>query len=384
VLVSNGNGTFKAQSVFPTNGAPVGLAIGDFNQNGKLDIAAVDNTGNFVSVQLDSLLTLSPTINSFGTITSGDPSAAKTITLKNNGTTAYTMGTIATVGSSPTDFSQTNTCPTQGTGTLAAGASCTFSNVFDPALSEFADAQVQITSGGSMIAYQETGTGNVPIMMNPRTITFSGYQLVGTTSAAKTTTFTNESGVTVTFTSLILSGVNENQFSQTTTCNIPGTLAPGASCTSNIYFVPTVSGTASVTAIYNGDFTVGRAGTLVTAEATAVKVTPTSITFKSTADGATSTSVVTFQNAGSVALPITSINFINGTENYFSQTNTCNFPNGSVPANSSCTITVAFTPETVGTFTATMSIGNGDPTGPQQVKLTGTGTAAPGSAVRVK
>ena len=384
VLVSNGNGTFKAQSVFPTNGAPVGLAIGDFNQNGKLDIAAVDNTGNFVSVQLDSLLTLSPTINSFGTITSGDPSAAKTITLKNNGTTAYTMGTIATVGSSPTDFSQTNTCPTQGTGTLAAGASCTFSNVFDPALSEFADAQVQITSGGSMIAYQETGTGTVPIMMNPRTITVSGYQLVGTTSAAKTTTFTNESGVTVTFTSLILSGVNENQFSQTTTCNIPGTLAPGASCTSNIYFVPTVSGTASVTAIYNGDFTVGRAGTLVTAEATAVKVTPTSITFKSTADGATSTSVVTFQNAGSVALPITSINFINGTENYFSQTNTCNFPNGSVPANSSCTITVAFTPETVGTFTATMSIGNGDPTGPQQVKLTGTGTAAPGSAVRVK
>jgi hypothetical protein len=384
VLVSNGNGTFKAQSVFPTNGAPVGLAIGDFNQNGKLDIAAVDNTGNFVSVQLDSLLTLSPTINSFGTITSGDPSAAKTITLKNNGTTAYTMGSIATVGSSPTDFSieSASTCPT--TTSLAAGASCTFLNVFDPALSEFADAQVQITSGGSMIAYQETGTGNVPIMMNPRTITFSGYQLVGTTSKAKTTTFTNESGVTVTFTSLILSGVNENQFSQTTTCNIPGTLAPGASCTSDIYFVPTESGGANVTAIYNGNFTVGRAGTLVSAEATAVSVTPTSITFKSTADGATSTSVVTFQNAGSVALPITSINFINGTENYFSQTNTCNFPNGSVPANSSCTITVAFTPETVGTFTATMSIGNGDPTGPQQVKLTGTGTAAPGSAVRVK
>jgi hypothetical protein len=331
---------------------------------------------------LDSLLTLSPTINSFGTITSGDPSAAKTITLKNNGTTAYTMGTIATVGSSPTDFSLASgsTCPT--TTSLAAGASCTFLNVFDPALSEFANAQVQVTSsGGSMIAYQETGTGNVPIMMNPRTITFSGYQLVGTTSAAKTTTFTNVSGVTVTFTSLILSGVNENQFSQTTTCNIPGTLAPGASCTSNIYFVPTVSGTASVTAIYNGDFTVGRAGTLVTAEATAVKVTPTKLTFPNTTVGVTSAPMtVSFQNAGSVALPISSVTWT-GTEPYFSETNTCGT---SVPANSTCTFSVTFTPEATGTFTATLSIGNSDPTGPQKITVTGTGVAAADDAVRMK
>jgi trimeric autotransporter adhesin len=382
LLIGNGNGTFKSQSIFPTNGAPVGLAIGDFNQNGKLDIAAIDNTGNFASVQLDSLLTLSPTINSFGTITSGDPSAAKTITLKNNGTTAYTMGTIATVGSSGSDFSieSSSTCPT--TTSLAAGASCTFLNVFDPALSEFANAQVQVTSsGGSMIAYQETGTGNVPIMMNPRTITFAGYQLVGTTSAAKTTTFTNVSGVTVTFTSLILSGVNENQFSQTTTCNIPGTLAPGASCTSNIYFVPTVSGTASVTAIYNGDFTVGRAGTLVTAEATAVKVTPTKLTFPNTTVGDTSKAMTfSFENAGSVALPITSVGWT-GTEPYFSETNTCQ---PSVPATTTCTFSVTFTPLTTGTFTATLSIGNSDPTGPQQITVTGTGIAAAGGAVRVK
>jgi hypothetical protein len=383
VLVGNGNGTFKSQSVFPTNGAPVGLAIGDFNENGKLDIAAIDNTVNFASVQLDSLLTLSPTLNSFGTITSGDPSAAKTITLKNNGTTAYTMGTIATVGSSSTDFSlgSASTCPS--TTSLAAGASCTFSNIFDPTLSEYANAQVQVTSsGGSMIAYQETGTGNVPIMMNPRTITFSGYQLVGTTSAAKTTTFTNESGVTITFTSLVLTGVNENQFSQTTTCNIPGTLGPGEKCTSNIYFVPTVSGTAGVTAIYNGNFTVGRAGTLVSAEATAVKVTPTKLTFPNTTVGVTSAPMtISFENAGSVALPITSAGF-SGSYPYWSlASNTCG---ASVPANTTCTYGITFTPQAAGTFTATFSIGNSDPTGPQQITLTGTGVAAPGDAVRAK
>jgi hypothetical protein len=390
LLVGNGNGTFKSESIFPTNGSPVGLAIGDFNENGKLDIAAVANTGNFASVQLDSLLTLSPTLNSFGTITSGDPSAAKTITLKNNGTTAYTMGTIATIGSYPTDFTiqSASTCPT--TTSLAAGASCTFLNVFDPTLSEYANAQVQVTSSnGSMIAYQQTGTGNVPISMNPRTITFSGYQLVGTTSAAKTTTFTNVSGVPVTFTSLVLSGVNQNQFSQTSTCpgllgNAPGTLAPGASCTSNIYFVPTESGGANVTAIYSGNFTVGRAGSLVSAEATAVSVTPKTLTFPSTVVNISSSPMtVTFQNAGSVALPLTGVWFT-GSEPYFSQTNTCNYPNGSVAANSTCTFSVTFSPLTTGTFTATLNIGNSDPTGPQTVKLTGTGTAAPGNAVRLK
>ncbi len=380
VLVGNGNGTFKSQSVFPTNGAPVGLAIGDFNQNGKLDIAAADNTGNVVSVQLDSLLTLSPTLLSFGTVTSGDPSAAKTITLKNNGTTAYTMGTISTVGSSETDFTVggASTCP--GTTSLAAGASCTFSNVFDPTLSEYANAQVLITSSnGSVIAYQETGTGNVPILMNPRTITFSGYQLVGTTSAAKTTTFTNESGVTITFTSLVLTGVNENQFSQTTTCNIPGTLAPGASCTSNIYFVPTASGTAGVTAIYNGNFTVGRAGTLVTAEATAVKVTPTKLAFPNTTVGDTSAPMtISFENAGSTALAITSAGF-SGSYPYWSlASNTCG---ASVPANTTCTYGIVFTPQAAGSFTATFSIGDPDPTGPQKITLTGTGVAAGGAAV---
>ena len=388
VLVGNGNGTFKSESVFPTNSAPVGLAIGDYNQDGILDIAAPANTGNTASVNLDSLLTLSPTLNSFGTVTSGDPSAAKTITLKNNGTTAYTMGTISNppVGSYGTDFTQTNTCPSAGA-TLAAGASCTFSNVFDPTLSEYANAQVQITSSnGSMIAYQETGTGNVPIMMNPRTITFTGYQLVGTTSKPKTTTFTNESGVPITFTSLVLTGVNQNQFSQTTTCpgllgNAPGTLAPGASCTSNIYFVPTQSGGANVTAIYSGDFTVGRAGTLVSAEATAVSVTPTKLTFPNTTVGDTSAPMtISFENAGSVALPISSVGWT-GTEPYFSETNTCQ---PSVPATTTCTFSVTFTPQTTGTFTATLSIGDSDPTGPQQITVTGTGIAAAGGAARAK
>jgi hypothetical protein len=387
-LVGAGNGTFKAESVFPTNSAPAGLAIADFNDDGKLDIAASTVNGNTASVFLDSWLVLSPSLLSFGTVTSGDPTASKAITLKNNGTTAYTMGTISQVGSYYTDFTMpTNTCPAAGA-TLAAGASCTIGNVFDPTASESANAQTLITStNGSALGYQEIGNGNVPIMMNPRTITFAGYQLVGTTSPPKTTTFTNVSGVPITFTSLVQTGTNANQFSQTSTCpgvlnNPPGTLAPGASCTSNNYFVPTESGGASVTAIYSGNFTVGRAGTIITAKATAVAVTPTKLNFpNTTVDVSSAPMTVTFQNAGSTAMTISSVNIINGSGPNFSQTNTCQ---PSVPANSSCTFSVVFTPQTTGALTATLSIGDPDITGPQQIPLTGTGVAAAGSAVRAK
>lgn len=387
-LIGNGDGTFKAESVFPTNLGPAGVTIGDFNDNGKLDIAAAATNGNVVSVITDTPITLSPTLLPFGVVTSGFATAAKSVTVKNTGTTPYTMGTISWTGSYNSDFTlQTNNCPVPPA-TLAAAATCTLSITFDPQASEAANAQMLITSTtGSVMAVETTGNGNVPILMNPRNITFPGYQLLGTTSAAKITTFTNKSGVPITFTSLILQGANPTEFSQTTTCpgllgNAPGTLAAGASCTSNIYFTPTQSGLAQVTSIYSGNWTVGEAGTLISGNGTAVKVSPLTLTFPSTAVGSTSAPMnVTFQNAGSTTLGISSINFVNGTGACWSQTNTCNFPGGSVPANSSCTISVSFTPQTTGTCTATMNIGDPDPSGPQQVKLSGTGTAAAGSAV---
>jgi hypothetical protein len=381
-LIGNGNGTFKTETVYLTNLGPVGLAIGDFNNDGKLDVAVASGNANTVSVLLDSPITLSPTILPFGTVTSGDPSAAKTVTLKNTGTTAYTMGTISMTGSYNTDFKvSNNTCPEAGS-TVAAGASCVISVTFDPTASETANSQLLITqTSGSLIGVQMTGAGNVPILMNPRTITFPGYTLVGVTSAPEKTTFTNESGVPVTLTSLTLQGADPNEFSQTSTCpgvlnNAPGTLAPGASCTSEIYFTPTQSGLAQVTAIYSGNFTVGEAGTLVSGNGTAVKVTPTSLKFPSTPEGSTSAPMtVSFENVGSTSLSISSVNIINGSVpgQNFTQTNTCQ---PSVPANTTCTFTVTFSPQATGAITATLSIGDPDPTGPQQIKLSGTGTAA--------
>jgi hypothetical protein len=382
-LVGSGTGTFKAESVFPTNTAPVGLAIGDFNQDGKLDVAVPSNTGNTVSLLSDSWLTLSPSTYSFGTQTSGEKSAVKTFVLKNTGTTAYTMGTISFGGPAySTDFTQTNTCPLAGAA-LAAGTSCDLNVTFEPTASEFADAQLLITStNGSVLGLQVTGSGNIPITLAPRVQTFP-TTLLFTKSKGATNTFTNDSGEDIYFTLIDLEGVNQNDFSFTSTCaggdlNYGVPLLPGASCVSTVYFTPTMQppGNETVTMVYYGNMTQVKQGLLINGVGTAVKVSPTTVAFgNQTVDTTSAAKTVTFTNAGTTALTISSVNW-SGTEPYFAETNTCQ---PSVPASSSCTFSITFDPLTTGAFTATLSIGDPDVTGPQKITVTGTGVAATGS-----
>ncbi len=378
-LGGNGDGTFKSQSVFPVSGGPTGLTVGDFNNNGKLDIAVAASGSNTVSILSDSWITVSPGLVSFGTQTSGEKSAAKTITVKNTGTTPWAMGAISYVGTDAADFTtSTTTCPASGVD-LAAGKSCTISVIFEPTASETADAQILITTAAGVYGNVLTGSGNIPITLTPRTQTFP-TTLLFTKSKGLTNTFTNDSGVDIYFTLIDLEGVNQNDFSFTSTCaggdlNYTVPLLPGASCTSTTYFKPTMqpAGNETVTFVYYGNMTLVKQGLLINGEGTAVKVSPLSLTFNTKAGG-TATGVVTFQNASTNPMAISSINFVNGTANIFTQTNTCNFPNGSVPASSSCKITVTCSPLVDGTNTATMNIGDPDWTGPQAVKLTCTAT----------
>jgi hypothetical protein len=369
-LVGNGDGTFKAQGVTPTGSGPVAVAAGDFSRIGKQSVAVANTNGNTVSIETSSLVTVSPGLLTFGTQTSGIPSATKTVTVKNSGTSSYTIGTITMVGAYASDFSQTNNCGSS----LAAGASCTFSVIFTPTASETANAQLLMTqSGGATLGFQLTGTGNIPIKLNPRNVNF-GYILLGTTSADKTFTFTNQSGVNINFTTIDLEGINQNDYkidTSNTTCKTTTALLPGASCVVNVNFTPTILGNETVTLVFYGNFTLAKQGSLINGQGTAVTYTPKSLTWGSVTAGTCSTTLktVTFTNVGTSSLPITSVTFT-GQNNDWSQTNTCQ---PSVPANGTCTFTVTFCPGAVGARSAQMNIGDSDPSGPQVVTLTGTG-----------
>ena len=100
-----------------------------------------------------------------------------------------------------------------------------------------------------------------------------------------------------------------------------------------------------------------------------VSVSPTSLTFTSTAAGTNSAAkAVTLTNSGTGALTIGSI----ATSGDFAQTNTCG---GSLAANSHCTVTVVFNPSIAGSISGALTFSDNATTSPQLVKLTGTGIA---------
>jgi hypothetical protein len=102
-------------------------------------------------------VTLSATSVAFGSQPVDTASAAKTVTLTNSGTASLTGLQISLAGANPTDYAGGNGCPL----TLVAGANCTISVEFKPAVAGALTATVDIkdNAAGSPQTITLTGTG---------------------------------------------------------------------------------------------------------------------------------------------------------------------------------------------------------------------------------
>lgn len=86
-FLGNGDGTFQQPGEFPTGtgGAPSFLAIGDFNHDGKIDLATANLDSNNLGVLLQVNAILSMTKVSFGKVRVGKSSAPIKVSLTNDG-----------------------------------------------------------------------------------------------------------------------------------------------------------------------------------------------------------------------------------------------------------------------------------------------------------
>src|SRR5205814_642530 len=89
--------------------------------------------------------TLSPTSLTFSTQAIGTTSLPKTVILKNVGTTTLTITGIAITGTNASDFAQTHTCGSS----LAAGANCSISVRFTPAVLGTRTAALSVTDNAA-------------------------------------------------------------------------------------------------------------------------------------------------------------------------------------------------------------------------------------------
>lgn len=180
---------------------------------------------------------LSPISINFGTVALGVTTAAKTVTLTNVGTATLTISSISITGTSSGDYLQTaTTCGAS----LAAAASCTVSVEFTPTATGTRTAALSVSdnAAGSPQQVPLTGIGTTA-KLSAVSLSF-GSVTVGTTSAAKSVTLTNVGTTTITISLISITGTNAGDFLQSNNCG--SSLAATASCTINVQFKPTATG----------------------------------------------------------------------------------------------------------------------------------------------
>jgi hypothetical protein len=195
-------------------------------------------------------------------------------------------------------------------------------------------------------------------------------QLIGTKSASQTVVFTNDQPSALKINSIQVTGTTDHEFVQTNNCGT--SVAANSSCQIQVAFTPKTAGakTASLVASYQG--TGGPQTVPITGTASAVKLSPTTINFGDVKVGTTSPpKQATVTNLGATALSISAILVAGGDNQNFSQTNDCG---SSLAAGASCTVTVRFTPNAKRLFSSGVEVNDSDITSPDWVFLNGTGT----------
>jgi len=365
ILAGVGDGTFQPSSVLSTSGSPVGLLAADFNRDGLMDFAV--GTGSGVNIQLQyssttTTITLTPAVLSFGNEGVDVVSAAKTVTMTNTGTAVLNFSSI----SSTVDFGiDSATCGA----TLAPKAKCTVKITFEPAALGAVTGSLTFAdnAGNSPQTLSLTGTGVAQATLTPPSATFA-KQAIDTTSSAKLLTLTNNLPTPLSF-SISLTGADPGDFASTTSC---GSSVPAkGKCTISVKFTPQAAGTRTATLTVtdganNSPQTVSLTGT----GEVPVTWTPTALTFPLQPIATTSAAkVVTLTNNQPTPLSI-GLSVTGANPGDFAPTSSCG---GTVPANGKCMISVTFTPSATGSRTATLNVTDAASNSPQTISLTGSG-----------
>ena len=316
VFLGNNNGTFATPVTYPSSGG-VGLAIGDFNHDGLLDVAVA--TGDpIVSVLLGK---------GSGTFR---PALSYLVGAGPNEPDAYDIAAIDLNNDGFTDF-------------------------------------VTVDYGDATYAVYL----NTPVAaLRPARMNF-GTRLLGSTSAATATMY--NPGIATLKPKIAFSSSDYSQ--NPNTCGT--SLISGANCSVRVVFSPKDINTRAGVLSFADNATATPQNVSLTGIGSEVGVSPTPVAFGAIVHGTTSTKVVTIRNLSGGSFPPHALTFtsiaVSGT-GLSLVSNGCPPSTSSLAAGASCQITLRFAPSTIGSFSGLLTLTDNGGGSPQKIALTGSGT----------
>lgn len=278
------------------------------------------------------------------------------------------------LGGSNADFGQAIALGTNGNAFVTGSTSSKNFPAIDGAYPAYQSSLTGV-AGNAFISEIKPDNAPGPSIV-PQAINF-GNQTQNVRSAVQTVQVTNEGTSPLTITQITFTETDTTgataDFAETDNC-VGTVAASGGTCTINVTFTPSYhqveTGTFTITDNAAGSPHIIKVqGTGVTS-ATAVTVTPTSLTFGNVTVGNTSPAQkVTITNTGTQTLTFNTFQ----TTGDYSETNTCT--SNTLNVGQSCTVSVTFSPTASGARNGSLAINDNAAGSPQVVALSGTGVA---------
>jgi hypothetical protein len=239
-------------------------------------------------------------------------------------------------------------------------------------MSRLRAAVILLTVSLLLLSFTSRASAQAAVSLSPTTLNL-GNVTDGQSSQPQNVTLTNTGNAALTLSLISVTGANPQDFSQTNNCGTQ--VNAGATCTIAVIFKPTRTGTrnASLSVADNASGSPQLVPLSGTAQTSPLSFFPPSIAFPDQPIGTTSAQqVITVNYIGATTLTINSIAATGPNAGDFTQTNTCG---SSLASQSSCTITVTFTPSGAWTRSAGLLMTDNAAGSPQVAGLTGSGTS---------
>ena len=358
-MIANGKTASVIQSAINGNAGgmgvygPVGGAAPRLTTTDLADIAA------YITSPSSAILLASTAALTFSPVLLNAAAPTQNITVTNDGSANLNVTSALTSGANAANFTASHNCTN-----IASAATCTITVTMLTTVGGSKTATLTIASNGGaskLVALSGTVSGTPSASLNAPGggLTFPDT-IIGATSVASNlpvVTLTNNGSAPLNISALTAStGFNLN-LTLGTACKVGTPVAAGQNCTLSVRFAPgsatLINGSLSIA--HNAaasPSTINLSGTGLASTTAAAALDKSSLSFGDHTVGTTSaTQTVTLTSSGASALTITNIQ---SSSTEFIRTGNCGA--GPLPVNATCAIIVAFTPASIGSKNASITI----------------------------